>query len=257
MGIYIEGFGISGYRSFGKTIQRVGPLNKINIFAGQNNSGKSNIINYLIGLYPSILQSVHASGKMPGIGEIDRPINRWDGKIRVEIGIKHNGDCHKNLHTLPNLNANYIQWIDTILTSNILSKGTGVAWIPFQASANQNFSIPNETIDELAAKVLTPQQWQNLWMKVTNQGQGNIKQHWVPATLRQFVSKIVLPSISIIPSIRRYSQEKSDKPDDFSGLGIIDRLAKLQNPSYKEQKLKDSFSTPSVPIIVRHSIRII
>lgn len=240
MGIYIEGFGISAYRSFGKAIQRVGPLSKINIFAGQNNSGKSNIINYLMGLYPPMLSSVQGTGKILGLSELDRPIKDWDGKRRVEFGVTHNGVYHENLRKLPDLNGNYVQWIDSVLTSAALSKETGVAWIPFEADARQNFSIPNETIEELATKVLTPQQWQNLWMKVTSQGQGSIKIHWVPETLRALVSKMVLPTVSIIPSIRRYSQEKTDKADDFSGLGIIDRLAKLQNPSYKEQKLKDS-----------------
>jgi len=243
MGIYIEGFGISGYRSFGRDIQRVGPLSKINIFAGQNNSGKSNIINYLMWLFPLILKSLQGGGNIPGLGELDRPMKDWDGRTRVEIGIILNGEYHDKLRKLPNLNSNYVQWVDNILASNILSKGTNIAWIPFQTSANQSFSIDNQIIEELATKVLTPQQWQHLWAKITNQSQGDLRAHWVPETLRRFVSLLRLPAISIIPSIRRYSQERTDKTDDFSGLGIIERLAKLQNPSYKEQRLKDSFST--------------
>jgi len=43
----IKGFGISGYKSFGITLQRIGPFSKINIFIGKNNSGKSNIL-YLL-----------------------------------------------------------------------------------------------------------------------------------------------------------------------------------------------------------------
>ena len=57
MGVYIDGIGISGYRSFGNKICRIGPFGKINIFAGQNNSGKSNILNYLVSLYPPIVNS--------------------------------------------------------------------------------------------------------------------------------------------------------------------------------------------------------
>ncbi len=39
--MFIDGFIISGYRSFGKTPQRIGPLGKINLMVGQNNSDKS------------------------------------------------------------------------------------------------------------------------------------------------------------------------------------------------------------------------
>jgi hypothetical protein len=241
MKTYIEGLGISGYRSFGKDIQRIGPLSKINIFAGQNNSGKSNIINYLIGLYPSLLKSIQSNGRIPELGEIDRPLSGWDRTIRVEIGIAHNGELHDILRKLPNLNSNHVQWLDSILTSDVLSMGTNIAWIPYQASANQNFSIPEETIKELAEKVLSPQQWQNLWNKLTNSVQGNIQEHWIPQPLKIFVSKKVLPSISVIPSVRRFSQEKTDRTDDFSGIGIIDKLSRLQHPSYKEQALKEEF----------------
>ena len=41
------GFGISEFRSFFGDIQLVAPLDKINVLAGQNNSGKSNILNHL------------------------------------------------------------------------------------------------------------------------------------------------------------------------------------------------------------------
>ncbi len=241
MGIFIEGFGISGYRSFGKNIQRIGPLSKINIFAGQNNSGKSNILNYLINIFPLMLRSANENVLRLKLNDIDTPIKDWDRKTRVEIGIIQGGNFHKELRKLPDLNNNYLQWIDNILFSDILLKGTNVAWIPFQTNANEKFSIDPEVIEKLANNVLGQREWQMLWSKITQRTQGDIKAHWVPETLKKFVSTMVLPSISIIPSIRKYTQERTDRNDDFSGLGIIDKLAKLQNPSYKEQSLKDSF----------------
>ena len=48
--MFIDGIGIGGYRSFGE-IQYIGPFKKINIFAGKNNSGKSNILNFLVKTY--------------------------------------------------------------------------------------------------------------------------------------------------------------------------------------------------------------
>ncbi|MEB3121118.1 MAG: AAA family ATPase [Snowella sp.] len=54
--VYIHGLGISSYRSFPKDIQRIYPFKKINLFIGRNNSGKSNILNFLYKHYLSIFR---------------------------------------------------------------------------------------------------------------------------------------------------------------------------------------------------------
>ena len=46
--MFIDGFGISSYRSFGEELQLIGPCNKINFIIGQNNSGKSNVLRFLL-----------------------------------------------------------------------------------------------------------------------------------------------------------------------------------------------------------------
>lgn len=43
----LHGFEISHFRNFGSTPSLVGPLGKVNIFIGSNNSGKSNILRYI------------------------------------------------------------------------------------------------------------------------------------------------------------------------------------------------------------------
>ena len=42
----LDGIAISGYRSFGDELVKVSDLEKINIFIGKNNSGKSNILKF-------------------------------------------------------------------------------------------------------------------------------------------------------------------------------------------------------------------
>jgi len=242
MGIFIDGFGISGYRSFGKSVQRIGPLSKINIFAGQNNTGKSNVLNYLMYQYGPIFKSVQTHTKPTELNEIDRPIRDWDRIVRVEIGIAHASDNYKKILEDLKEERNLLLWLDKILKSEVLSKGTNVTWIPLEAQSSDVFSINKEAIIGLVNELPDPRQWQNLWMRLTNQGQGDLKQHWIPQTLDRIIGRLILPAFSIIPSVRRYSQESTDKNDDFSGIGIITKLAKLQNPNFREQKLKGSFT---------------
>jgi predicted ATP-dependent endonuclease of OLD family len=54
--VYIHGLGISSYRSFPKDIQQIYPFKKVNLFIGRNNSGKSNILNFLYKHYLSIFR---------------------------------------------------------------------------------------------------------------------------------------------------------------------------------------------------------
>ena len=68
---YLHGFGLSGYRSFGQELQRIGPLRKINLLIGQNNSGKSNVLRFVHGHYRGLLRSVRQSDQLK-LGPLDR-----------------------------------------------------------------------------------------------------------------------------------------------------------------------------------------
>ena len=77
MNIYIKGFGIQGYKSFGDT-QYIYPLSKINLFVGQNNSGKSNILRFVLALeqIASAKESRHKTAYIPSTH-----LNRHQGKV--------------------------------------------------------------------------------------------------------------------------------------------------------------------------------
>jgi hypothetical protein len=42
----LPGFAFTGYRSVRSDLQLIGPLSKVNLVAGQNNAGKSNILRF-------------------------------------------------------------------------------------------------------------------------------------------------------------------------------------------------------------------
>jgi AAA15 family ATPase/GTPase len=52
------GFVFSGYRSIGDELVVIAPLKKINLIIGKNNSGKSNIINFLAKGLPEIVNKI-------------------------------------------------------------------------------------------------------------------------------------------------------------------------------------------------------
>ncbi|WP_299011928.1 AAA family ATPase [uncultured Shewanella sp.] len=90
-------------------------------------------------------------------------------------------------------------------------------------------------------EALKPSEWQQLWSSLTGKGQGDIKAHWIPQTLANLaIIATDVPKVEVIPAIRKIGNAGS-QASDFSGEGIIERLAKIQNPSLVEQAEKEKF----------------
>lgn len=71
----LEGLGIGGYRSF-QNLVRIGPLAKVNLFVGGNNTGKSNILRFLHEHYHSAVRSIARNGEFPASSALDQPL--WE-----------------------------------------------------------------------------------------------------------------------------------------------------------------------------------
>lgn len=84
--------------------------------------------------------------------------------------------------------------------------------------------------------------WNGLWNALTRQGHGDIDRHWIPETLRTIINSLPLslPSISMIPAIREVSP-KGQEFTDWTGKGLIEELAKLQNPGVLERERLEKF----------------
>src|SRR4051794_698431 len=95
--MFIDGFGIAGYRSFGSTIQRFGPCSKVNIFIGQNNSGKSNILSYLLTRYGRVASAAGTnSAKWQSGDNLDRHIG-GNASFSAAFGIDLEGERYHQL----------------------------------------------------------------------------------------------------------------------------------------------------------------
>ena len=164
--MFIDGIGISGYRSFGQEVQRIGPFKKINLIIGQNNSGKSNILRFLKDHYRSI-----ADGKSPKLEELDRPVGGPATEESCEIGLCPDGDCYQQLmERLAQGRGDLKQVVDkvrTILTSDMLTKETELIWFP---------RIVDEKISQEFhdANILPNNEWRVTWSNLTGTGGGGI-----------------------------------------------------------------------------------
>jgi predicted ATPase len=240
--MFIEGIGISGYRSFGPEVQRIGPIKKINLIIGQNNSGKSNVLRFLKVHYPNI-----AKGQAPELEDLDKHIGGSPTENRYEIAISVDGELYKQImERLAQNNQNIQQVIDKIriiLTSDILTKGTELTWFPYIVSG-KNLVLDKRIFQEFhGANIFPSNVWRDLWGFLTSKVGGELLKHWIPETLIKLSPlNLSIVNASFIPAIREiiYGAEESDEKE-ISGKGLNQLLAKLERPRYDQLSLKDQF----------------
>ncbi len=81
---------------------------------------------------------------------------------------------------------------------------------------------------------------ERLWNFLTGGTSGDRKIHWEPGIIDRFPLSIPHHTVELIPAIRRISDSGID-PSGYDGTGIINRLAKLQNPAAEDQSDKLKF----------------
>lgn len=244
----LEGLGLGGYRSFGEGLELLGPFAKVNLFVGGNNSGKSNVLRFLCDLYD------HAAKVAEG-GRGDwkqAALDHHQGSsrvvpFRIAFGVEINEDSLSKILAQfgehPN-NENPKRLTAAILQSDVVAGDTGVAWIQFRAEAvapgqPTQIAIDQEYLE--AVKTAFPddkQGWQQIWRHVTKQSGGGMDL-WIEQSLRALIPYPLGLKPVMIPAIRQIGPRAGD--DDYSGIGLVEKLAERQNPAFEEQDLRAEF----------------
>ncbi|MDD4872326.1 MAG: AAA family ATPase [Kiritimatiellae bacterium] len=241
--MYIDGIALSGYRSFGPTLQKIGPLGKINLLIGQNNSGKSNVLRFLHEHYSEIYKSVARRGGQPKFSQqLDRHIG-LESHAAIGFALQLEGHNYEDLMTKVEkkdtsniLNRKLI----ADLLSQLADKDKLVWFLYSSPGLNSPFSL-HQDFTKRAASIKDRSLWNSVWSFLTQTTGGDINVNWIPETLNSLSQmSFILPKIEMIPAVRRIG-DKGSTLTDFSGLGIIDRLARLQNPEHTQQKTKEQF----------------
>ena len=241
----LEGFGFSGYRSIGDELVKIAPLKKINLIIGQNNSGKSNIITFLKEHLCPLSEKIKGTYRAKlNFSNLDTHISDSPAKTRVAYPLSMNSEKFKTYLT-QKLSDNPIdrsnkELLKRLLSSNEFLDKNGYVWFVYEAMNLNGGYKQSVDIDSLK-NIFTRDQWYSLWSRMAKKSGGDLNQHWIPETIKLLPLIPLTPSIEFIPAIRKIGNSGS-KPDDFSGIGIIERLAELQNPPLENQNLKIKFS---------------
>ncbi len=143
----LDGFGIGGYRSY-DTLDVVGPLSKITLLAGQNNVGKTDILEFL--------RDVHS--QVQGFVSHDLDRSRLPGADRVRTA-RASKTQSSDLSQLRSTGTRGKQFVDDLLSRRPLHGPTpDTTWIyyesPYQSSNQQTIWTLAQDFIERVSKVV-------------------------------------------------------------------------------------------------------
>jgi predicted ATPase len=245
--VLLKGFGFSGYRSFGNNLTKISPLRKVNLIIGKNNVGKSNIVNFLNEQYSYFVSKAKNEQQRVrqqeiSFKDIDKHISREQVEHRIAFPVLANEIEEYINDKLPDAQRNrtYRELANKLLSSNNFTDDNGDIWFTYKSGNHISQFTLDINVEDII-QILDDREWQQLWIGLTGRGGGDIRTHWIPEILSKLAYiPIEIPAIEVIPAIRKIGGSGSEA-SDFSGEGIIDRLAKIQNPPLIDQAEKEKF----------------
>src|SRR3984957_3532001 len=230
MPVYLEGLAVQFFRGIGPDKQLLGPFKGFNFFVGANNAGKSTVLD--------LIRRYVASEKV-NPEPLDKYTGPKSGSFQYAIGVEEGGVLNAATRLF---NA---QAKDRIVGGNlqVCLKGleqicahlaeNRMIWLKLKDGKVSSDVLIDVALLALAKSFVAHQVWQLLWIGFTGQGSGSLEQHWIPQTLKEIfdAQKVPLPKVRFIPPHRQVGAA-SEQFKDFSGVGLIGRLAELQSPDH-------------------------
>lgn len=238
---FMHGLGLSGYRSFAyDSLQYLAPLTKVNLVAGQNNAGKSNVLRFIDGL-GSVMGGQGNSARLAQ--PLDIPAGAGGSGRRPRVALGTSGEAlHKALdQAAGNRRGSTPSGIrDELLEllTAVLGGPADLFWIPYTLD-DRNLTVDPEWTEAFSAERQSSASLlsrASLWL--TGRA-GGIKDDLVLVLETLLPPRV--PPVKTIPAFRRV-QEAQEDTDTFDGLGLISRLARLESPDatdfYSRQKFE-------------------
>lgn len=236
----IEPFSFGGFRSFPPRPHRLPQFGTVNVIVGQNNSGKSNVLRFVHEHYGPLVSQLNSGRDPLRFGPNDRHLGEGDGALWFGYGIPLNGADHDALVQRVSPSNQHgagaaVQLNKLLIT---LAASSGIVWLDYRSPTPG--SPLTSILPEDLSSALSASEWQYLWGALTGSQGGDLNLHWIPQSIAAMKPMRTVPETVLVESIRQIGAPGID-PAGFSGTGIINRLAQLQNPDQANQGDKHQF----------------
>jgi hypothetical protein len=214
------------------------PFKQFNIFIGANNSGKSSVLSFISRHAPHLsFRPNHGQQNPPNLNVLERNLGAAS-PIVAEFGIPRDVFYEAAEKILIHRQPDRVDVLRRFV--NDLQEN-GFVWLETEIPSRNTPQFSPEKTGRLV-DLFSPSDWHILWRSITESSGGDIRQHWVPQTVARVIAaqNFSLPKASLIPAIREIGP-RDQGFDDFSGTGLIDRLAEIQSPDHDKRHEKRLF----------------
>lgn len=223
----LTGFGFQGFRSFFGDFQVVEPMSKINLIAGQNNSGKSNVLRVAHRLRALTVEAP---------GDLDVPRNAPMGHFQVALRL---ADCdtatNKVLAGLgpQGQQPEVINLVESVMKSRALDiRDDGSVWLYWTQRDARNGSV---SLDHQASLMQDVFAANDSYFRIRGTWSSDSRENAFEFLTRVLAPTASWPDVKFVQASRRIAETVGDNSIDdeqaLSGVGLIRRLGELQNPS--------------------------
>ncbi|OAH51368.1 AAA family ATPase [Microbacterium oleivorans] len=225
----LHGIGFGGYRSFlSDPITRLYPLGKINLIAGQNNSGKSNVLRIIHGM---LQNSEDAFSDLEVTGPWDRPSGDKEHRLRFELALS---EAFLKRTVLPTFGDAGRYFADVIDGIEGLSEGHPI-WL----------ELENRSLSIRSASLTNERQWvEAVYERMNGRSRNAARALFsgffhsfagdylspIHTTLKHALSKFEFPGVRTVTGVREVGKDNNAQLS-LTGAGIKDRLHRLQSPA--------------------------
>lgn len=241
--VFLHGVALANYRGIGNEIAFIGPFRRFNFMIGANNAGKSCILNFVAThLKPWVCEELNRynNGQRKDLEPLDIHLGASRQQVKMGIGIP--AELVRHRFVVENLKIAARPEL-TKIASAIVEKvaSNDFIWLCRSGPEGQ-LALMFEQSVEVLKSLGEAAKWNRLWSALTNMSGGGLEQHWIPGTIRALISSVsvALPPISMIPAIRQISP-KGQEFAGWTGAGLIEELARLQNPKVDERARLEKF----------------
>lgn len=233
MSVFLNALSLRFFRGIGADAQKMDQFRDFNFFIGANNSGKSTVLDFLAKFLG------HEDGKRRRPSGLNLHTGKTTGRTEAAIGIPLRKFADA---AIQKLEGAVIKSAERMI--ELLADGENLIWItlPFDDSQPSYLALP--TLSHFLDAGIKQHEIEQVWQRLTSQRGGSLQDHWFPEMLAAFLRNqtIDFPRVSLIPAIRRIGQ--SGEPlSDFSGAGLIDRIAQIQSPDHDKRSDRALFDS--------------
>lgn len=270
--VFLHGVALANYRGIGSEPVLIGPFGRFNFFIGPNNAGKSCVLGFIarhvkllvcdkpvtIIQTPAVPGSYHSFiiNETPAtIDKLDIHLGATETQVKLGVAVPRTILREKILKGRKALaeRADMMEILDIVLSH--LSSEDSVIWLERPPRSAQLASFNKSHDARVLASLLNARYgasrastWEWFWTILTEKPSRDltgsvsiidprgVELRWLPESLKFIMEQAEpeLPKTNLIPAIRQISP-KGQEFSNWTGVGLIEELARLQNPDHHER----------------------